>query len=295
LWSNGAQTSSINQLIAGFYSVTLTDSKGCTFTASPFLSQPPPLDFSIQKYHPDCTGPTTGWLQFTNYQGGVQPYQFGLNHLFSDEARFDQLGQGSYELTLRDANGCLHTLSDTLVAAFIPKLELGDDLELILGCSQRLQVSVNVPVQTITWWPATGLSCTDCLEPDARPFLDTEYFLKVISKDGCFDMDSLRLKLIPQRDLYVPTIFSPDKDGENDFLTIYAGKSIRQVRSFQIYSRWGELVFEQKQFPADQPTLGWNGSYNNQPAPAGVYVWTAEVEFLDNSTLRLEGNATLIR
>jgi gliding motility-associated-like protein len=225
----------------------------------------------------------------------VAPYEFGLNQHFSNLSSFENLYQGPYSLSLKDANGCTLSKQDTLIAALIPELELGDDLEWILGCTQRLQPALVNPVKSVMWWPSESLSCTDCLEPDARPFQNTEYFLQVVSKDGCQALDSVQVRLIPQRDCYVPNIFSPDKDGENDFLTVYAGKSVRQVRLFQVYSRWGELVFEQKQFPADQPTLGWNGTHRGQPSQAGVYGWIAEVEFLDNSSLRLEGNVTLVR
>ncbi|MFN7325229.1 MAG: gliding motility-associated C-terminal domain-containing protein [Chitinophagales bacterium] len=294
-WSNGAQVATLQDLEAGFYSVTITDRNGCSLSASPYLSQPPALAFFIQKYHPDCTGPYSGQLAIQQSSGGVAPYEFGLNQHFSNLSSFENLYQGPYSLSLKDANGCTLSKQDTLIAALIPELELGDDLEWILGCTQRLQPALVNPVKSVMWWPSESLSCTDCLEPDARPFQNTEYFLQVVSKDGCQALDSVQVRLIPQRDCYVPNIFSPDKDGENDFLTVYAGKSVRQVRLFQVYSRWGELVFEQKQFPADQPTLGWNGTHRGQPSQAGVYGWIAEVEFLDNSSLRLEGNVTLVR
>ena len=67
------------------------------------------------------------------------------------------------------------------------------------------------------------------------------------------------------------------------------------MRYWHIFDRWGNLVFQAEGFPANDPAFGWNGLFNGQPMNAAVFVWKAEVEFLDGRTEVLLGDVTLLR
>lgn len=99
--------------------------------------------------------------------------------------------------------------------------------------------------------------------------------------------------------LSFPNAFTPSYDGANDgyydpdalnndvFHPIYSGIV---DYSLQIYNRWGELLFE-----SQEVEKGWNGFYNGQLAPTGVYVWRVEVTFNDNKKIQKAGDVTLLR
>jgi gliding motility-associated-like protein len=59
---------------------------------------------------------------------------------------------------------------------------------------------------------------------------------------------------------------------------------------FRIYNKWGELIF----VSTDQ-SVGWNGTYDGVPQPAGVYVYTVHAITPDSATHYLEGDVTLVR
>ncbi len=110
---------------------------------------------------------------------------------------------------------------------------------------------------------------------------------------GCgFYIDDVSVTLIeePKTEnvLYIPNIFSPNNDGQNDKLFV-RGQQIESLH-FIIYNRWGNLVYE-----SNDINHGWDGTQNGKKSETGVYVYRAEVTFKDGETLVKRGNVTLVR
>ncbi len=296
-WSNGDTGPNISGLSAGNYEMTLTDNAGCARTDVFNLNEPNEIILSADFENPDCDGPFSGSVTVNAVTGGTAPYQYALSGgVYGNETVFDSLGQGMYELMVLDSNGCMITETGTLSAPQIPELELGDDMTIDLGTSDVLTVSYNsVPLDTFFWSGEAGLSCYTCFMPTAMPYVTTTYTLTLISEDDCAASDSITVFVDPKRDVYIPNIFSPNYDGANDYFTIHAGLAVSNIRSFQIFSRWGELLFQQENFPANDIQYGWDGTFKNKAMPSSVYVWMVEVEFLDGFRQNYQGDVTLVR
>lgn len=295
-WSNGSGQNALSGLPAGNYALTITDGVGCTLTAQAVLSEPAALLLSAEFTDPGCDGFDTGIAEIQAVSGGVPPYQYAFSGQdFGAETNYAGLTEGPYTLTVMDASGCLQDTSATLVASIIPNLEAGPDVEIQLGYAQTLQAAVDLVPQTIQWTPSTGLSCSDCLKPVASPHETTLYTLLVISKDGCQAIDSLRVRLLKPRIYYIPNAFSPNDDGDNDYFTVFGDIAVSQVKSLRVYSRWGELLFERSNFPANAPDYGWDGRFRGKPMGPGVFVWRAEIEFLDGAVAEEKGEVTIVR
>ena len=71
--------------------------------------------------------------------------------------------------------------------------------------------------------------------------------------------------------------------------------SVVQVNTFQIFSRWGEKIYENNNFQPNQEIEGWNGLFGSKKMMSGVYVYFAEVEFIDGHREIYEGDITLLR
>lgn len=110
--------------------------------------------------------------------------------------------------------------------------------------------------------------------------------LEVTDTAGCVDTTSksIQVVLFP----VLPTAFTPNGDGENDVFIIRGGPF--ESVDFRIYNNWGQLVFS-----TDNPDEGWNGEYNGQEAPLGVYTWTFTVNVAGGRVFIKEGDVTLIR
>lgn len=295
-WSTGATPPALEGLPAGNYSLTVTDANSCLTAMSIDLAEPPALFFTATFTNPGCDGEDTGNIAVETVEGGTPLYQYSLSGApFTDAFIYEGLTAGFYTLAVQDANGCQEDTAGLLVAALIPTVDAGDDLSLSLGETQILHPFVDLTPQAINWSPAIWLSCSACLEPLAGPYETTVYTLTVTSADGCVRSDSLTIFVEKIRDIFVPNIFTPNQDGINDAATVFAGKSVRQVKSFRVFSRWGELVFEQYNFPPNSPSKGWDGRFKNRSLPEGVYAWVAEVEYLDGVVLLEKGDITLVR
>jgi len=107
------------------------------------------------------------------------------------------------------------------------------------------------------------------LNPAAQPLRDMTYQLNAISENGCVGTDSLNVTVDQQYNLWIPTAFSPNKDGINDAIGI-ATRGIKKLDVFRIYNRWGEKVYETNNLESS-----WDGSYNGVPQAAGVYMFYA--------------------
>jgi len=117
LWSNGATTSSINDVPVGTYTVTVTDANGCTATASISLTVGEAFNPSASVTDVSCFGGSNGAITVTN-ANGTAPFTFSIDGLtFSPGTfphSFNNLSAGTYNIAVKDVNGCTGFLVKTI-------------------------------------------------------------------------------------------------------------------------------------------------------------------------------------
>ncbi len=300
-------TSALNISVnaAGNYELLVTDTEnGCQSQATELVeaneNQPESIQVAIQT--PNCYG-ETGSLEILGVTGGEGPYLYALD-IFADEifyadTSYQNLAPGNFELTVLDINGCKFTQPITLNG--VPELIVTTEprYEIRLGESQKLKATVSVPdfrIDSIGWQPGNENMCINCYDPVVRPFEDTYYTVSVIDENGCTATAQTLVVVDKERRVYIPNAFSPNGDGQNDALTVFSDMlSVAQVNTFQIFSRWGEKLFENNDFQPNQASEGWDGLFGNKMMMSGVYVFFAEVEFLDGHREIYKGDVTLLR
>jgi gliding motility-associated-like protein len=95
--------------------------------------------------------------------------------------------------------------------------------------------------------------------------------------------------------VYAPNVFQPGTGGENGTFRLYLPANVfQQIRWFQVYDRWGSIVFEQKNSLPNTGT-GWDGTYKGQLLAPGLYVWQALLEYPGGETYLIKGDVTLLR
>ncbi|MEQ8909784.1 MAG: PKD domain-containing protein [Vicingaceae bacterium] len=140
------------------------------------------------------------------------------------------------------------------------------------------------------WVPTTGVSCPSCPDPLFKPEVSTEYTLQISDPFGCFPFEKkVFIEIIEKYSLDVPQVFSPNGDDVND--VVYAkGWGLKELISFKIYNRFGEIVFESQDFDK-----GWDGTYRGKDQNVETYVYTVEALTYGGKVLRKKGNLNLIR
>ncbi|WP_026211381.1 T9SS C-terminal target domain-containing protein [Lewinella cohaerens] len=295
-WDNGPLTAGIENLTAGTYTVQITDAMGCSVAASLMLAEPAPLVMTTEFIDPDCGGNDTGQAIITSISGGTAPYLHALNGgVFSEQLEYSNLTAGTYTLTTEDANGCITEISETLQARIIPIIDLGVDTSIELAEQLTLRPISSVPLDNFSWSPIDGLSCIDCPNPILTAILPTTYTLSVTSVDDCTTTDSIRISILDVRDVFVPNAFSPNNDGVNDELIVFGGPEVVLIKNFRVFNRWGDLLFEAKELLPNSNTMTWDGRYQGEILGSDVFVWSAEIEFIDGVTLDYSGDVLLLK
>jgi gliding motility-associated-like protein len=113
LWSNGSTTADLSNVIAGNYTVTISDANGCVYTKS-YLVAEPTLVLSTQQVatQVSCFGDNSGSITITP-SGGTAPYSYSWN-TGSTNSSISNLLAGNYSVLVTDANGCTSNLLSTI-------------------------------------------------------------------------------------------------------------------------------------------------------------------------------------
>jgi gliding motility-associated-like protein len=225
---------------------------------------------------------TTGSGSFTpNATDLVTTYQLSTADLLSDElviylTTTDHLECGS------SMDSIVVTIGQSPLAAF--SVYSGDSLNV-----EFTDESINAA----SWLWDFGNGATSTQQSPTLIYGEAGVYdiqLIVYSPAGC--MDTLNTfveaydKTLPP--IALPTAFSPNGDNNNDILHILGGPY--ETVEFKVYNGWGNLVFS-----TTDPKGGWDGTYQGQDQPIGVYVCTVSGITPDGKLLKLSGNITLIR
>lgn len=202
-----------------------------------------------------------------------------------------------YRVVGYDSHNCFtDTGYVTITVNPVPTIELGPNLTLNTGTIHTLNpVTQNGPIISWVWTPVTDLNCSNCPSPSVTAKKNITYHVTITNQYGCIANDSISIRTLCEgSQVFIPNAFTPDGDGVNDILMIRA-KGIEMVRSFRIFTRWGELIFEKTNFAPNTPAYGWDGKIKGKTGAAEVYVYTAEVTCDNLQTYSYKGNVTILK
>lgn len=172
------------------------------------------------------------------------------------------------------------------------------DTTIIFGDSLTINPTVIGGIDTISYdWRGSydgTLSCLDCPSPSAKPEYEIDYALFLTDQNGCTADDRFRVSVRKIREVAVPTGFTPNGDNQNDRLIVH-GRPGTRVVSFIVFDRWANVLYETGDFDVNDASFGWDGTVNDQPVNAGVYLYKMVIQYEDDSQETLAGETTLIR
>ena len=284
-------------LDTGYYTVLIADNNGCTLLDTAYVPNAVPDTFGIVTDSTSCYGAqyTDGAIHISGLVGQNSPFQYKVdNSPYQFSGDFYQLAAGVHSIEAVNYSGCVTDTSAVIGMPVQGVVEvLPHDTTMQLGETVQLFSSfTNFPASSVVaynWVPGAGLSCADCPDPVVSSYSHiNNYLLTVTYNKGCQASDSARVIVIGTPQVFIPNSFSPNGDGNNDLFLIY-GENIKTV-NLKIFNRWGELVFN-----SENQFLGWDGNYKGQPQQTGVYVYEAQITFLDNTQTLRTGSVTLLR
>ncbi|MEO1712126.1 MAG: gliding motility-associated C-terminal domain-containing protein, partial [Bacteroidota bacterium] len=250
---------------------------------------------------PICFTDAVGSIIIDTLFGGKPPYQYRLDGeelvpIVSSPLIINNIAPGAYTLSIEDAQGCFEMVEVEIEAPQELQVELGDDQTILLGASVDLQVISNFTPTQFQWtsdldgailWEEGFLEIT--------PAETTVYTVIATDENGCQVEDRVTIFVNRERQVYIPNGFSPNDDGQNDRFTIFSGPDVVEVQSLRVFDRWGEMVYEATNIGANDEPNGWDGTFRGKDLNSGVFIYVAEIRFVDGITEVFKGDVSLLR
>jgi hypothetical protein len=311
--SGSASGSSIIATEEGTYQLIIVDERnGCADTVDIAIDEigNTLATWDIDPTPPRCAGESNGQVEINGITGGNPPLEYSFNNgPFGTATQFTNLSAGSYEVTVRDANGCE---KDTVVV--VPETpEIGitakDDLFKEAGEGVDLDTLIlntfgitQQDADSIVWYDnETGERYG--INPASIDSLGRRYTFRVeLWNNGCLATDLITIFVKFTRRVYIPNVIVPNGSStnpENRILTIHANKNrIANINFLRVYDRWGELVYSLDNVPYSEQdgrsTEGWDGTFNGELLNPGVFVYHTQIEFFGGAVEDYFGDVTLL-
>lgn len=288
----------------GTYFLFARDSNGCEqriFRAAIVDLPIPSFDYSKLQITPDQCLSGQGAIKnlvVKDLASGTGAYTW-LNangDSVGNTLNLQNITQGGYRLKVTDRSGCSVT-SETLPVAnnntALPAPQY-DEQTILKNTAATLKVKNSQPGTyrlfsdpwgtTLVGENSSGTFTTPVLSADKT------FYVRLVNGVCQSDLVAVNVKVLDKTAVYVPTAFSPNRDGRNDVLKAIAYGKVRLVY-FTVYNRWGQVVFTTTDF-----SKGWDGAIGGQPAETGVYVWVIKaVDELSGTTISDKGTVAVIR
>lgn len=279
-WSNGQTAAIATGFSNGTHSVIVTDAKGCADTTTFTVELSTALEVTV-KTTPGCTG-DAGATAVASVVNGKTPYQLVWSNAQTG-TQVQGLTAGNYSVIATDSLGCKDTTAFTVANPVLFAAKFPNDTTILTGGKATL--TITSPFSGVTAvWEAPGQTLNG-LSVSTAPTQTVTYAVTA-TLGNCQVRDSVKVTVL--FDVFeIPNAFTPDGDQMNDqFGPVLSGYEQLQM---QIWSRWGELIY-------NETTGRWDGTVNGLPAPTDVYIYRISVKKRDGTIPAPKtGQVTLLR
>lgn len=234
-------------------------------------------------------------VQFTDRStttfGNISSWQWqfgdgGLASIQNPQHTYTREGDFPVSLIVTTQYGCVSDPANLSAAIRKVKAFAGNDTIVLVNEPVQLSGAGGVVYQ---WSPAYLLNNAGISNPIAVLTNDQVFSMEVTTAQGCKGSDNMKVTVVSNYDIFVPTGFTPNNDGKNDILRPHP-YGIKQLNYFTVYNRWGQVVFSTKQIGT-----GWDGQVNSILQDAGVYVWMINATDMKGRVITKKGTTLLIR
>lgn len=201
---------------------------------------------------------------------------------------------GDYAVTI--TSGCKSAETVLKVIPSPISVDLGKDQEIKYGNSLEMIPFINTiyPINNYQWqlFGSGTLSCNNCAVSTLLANENIRVHIEVKNEAGCRASDELEVKVVSH--VFAPNAFSPNNDGVNDRFFLQTEEDV-QINVLQVFDRWGNLLFERRNFYTNQELEGWDSKIKGKTASPGVYIWQAVLEYEGSVRTTIRGEITLMR
>lgn len=270
----------LSGLKTGVYNISIVDANNCTNSYSYYIETPEPAEIEISSSIVSCYNGEDGTIN-VEVNGGTPPYQFIWNNGYTG-SEIDGISAGNYNLTVTDSNNCPYTASHKVTS--MPRIIVSSEVKHV-SCRDVDDGSIYITpgggTETFfySWSSGETLQNITGLAPGT-------YTLLLTDSNNCEKNLDFYIEDSFDECLRIPTSFTPNDDGINDTWVI-SNIDAYPNAVVQIFNNWGTILFETQ--GAYNP---WDGSFNGNPVPSGVYYYIID---LRNGDEPYTGTVTILR
>jgi hypothetical protein len=286
--NNGAQISLDNQflsgnsmfenLAAGTYQINIEDETGCmldtVLVINPSLGPPEITDVIVRD---DFCQNGEGSIELAS-SGGNGVVEFNINGgTLQTNGLFESLAEGEYTIMAIDEDGCSNEV--------VVNVDLGQEITLArnyIVAPDCLDPNGEFAV-TASGGNGDLIYSIDSLLTQISPVFENiasgTYNIVVKDSEGCEEQITIEIPC-SSCDIYFPNVITPDIPGPNHRFQIFTTQDYNiTVKLYNIYDRWGNLVYTAEDFPIhDSDDIWWTGYFDNVKVVLGVYTYLVILE-----------------
>lgn len=279
-----------NVLVKHWVSYSAGCSSDTSFVTIPLINSNPVASFAVVADTLCERKPIT----LTSAVTGVSSWNWSLGNTNSTAAppfshSYTTANTYTIRLAVTTAAGCSSLpVTQTVTINPRPAINAGPDKFIRAGSSTTLDATINNPANyNFLWTPSLYLDAATILNPVSTPDNQTTYTIRATDRvSNCTATDDVIIT--PVSDLYIPSAFTPNNDGKNDKWVI-PGLALYPEARVVVFNRWGEKIFETKQY-INNP---WNGTYKGLAQSTSVFAYI--IQLTDDKKKVIKGTVTIIR
>lgn len=292
IWNTGQTSQIISVNNEGIYNVTVTSPSGCNYNDDVLVQYklPPTVVFStlidslcppgnftlIDESIPQEGDPILSW----NWEINSQNFN-------TSSTNVNLANSGSYEVSLEVITelGCIATLSldNYLTVHDVPSPNFITEPEEINNCDKTIKlINLSSGYDSLSWNFGDGVVSSEDTT-DYYTYSEVGNYiiqLNLVNEFGCENVLYREINPIASIPFYAPNAFTPDGDELNETFIPQLGCS--DDFEFWVMNRWGEVIFY-----SNDINVGWDGTYNKQRCPPGVYSWKARYNGAKTNQIKL--------
>ncbi len=219
----------------------------------------------------------------------IEWFRNSIRVLGMDQPRYRVPKSGSYYARIENADGCKLITKSKNIVIESPRPGITYPVKFAIS---KLPLSLKARTfgDTAVWSPAVNLDDAKSFTPVFNGSIDQLYRIDITTLAGCLTQDTQFVKMVERVEIFVPTAFTPNHDGHNDYLHPLA-RGLKEIHFFRVYNRLGQLLYEMN----SDESKGWDGNLNGNPQSSQTVVWTIEGVGLDDQIYRKSGTTVLLR
>ena len=254
----------------------------CTYSVSIEIEMVELGITTFEIFQPKCIEETYGLVVFDQMANGNPDSIFinGIKVPWITEMYFDL---GNSDVLIQNNDGCEEQFGINIIPPTSQTIAIiGNDGTIINGENVSLSYTSSVPMDSVAWYIEGTLICSGV---DCNPILLTEFDSELVNIciegyffGACQVSQCIELKIEEPASIFIPNIISLNDDGVNGNWIIGSNQDLEIVK-VEVFDRWGNKVFEDKNVVVNGSHTLWDGKYNGESVVSGVYIYS--IEFLD--------------